>query len=234
MSRDAGTRIAPPERSVERMFDRVVPRYDLVNALLSMGLDSSWRKRTARACRASAGERVLDLGCGTGKLGASLIPRATVVGIDVSERMLLAAQRDLGGRLRLVRGSAFRLPFADSSFVGTVSGFVLRNLDDLPAVFSELARVVAPGGTIALVDITGPRSGLLRAPFDAYFGTVAPLLGRVVGASDAYRYLARSLAQLPSPEDVCAMLETAGFAKCEARGMTGGMVTLWTAVRPTR
>ncbi|MCJ7832370.1 MAG: class I SAM-dependent methyltransferase, partial [Actinobacteria bacterium] len=102
---------------------------------------------------------------------------------------------------------------------------------DLPQAFSELARVMRPGASIAIVDITGPRAPWLRRPFDLYFGIVAPLLGRLVGQAEAYRYLARSLAQLPSPEVVCQMLEGAGFARAEATGMTGGMVTLWTAER---
>ena len=108
---------------------------------------------------------------------------------------------------------------------------MLRNLFDLPTAFRELARVVEPGGRVALVDITEPRSRPIRRMFDAYFGTVAPALGALVGKRDAYRYLVRSLAQLPPPADVCAMLEGAGFDEALATPLTAGMVTLFTAMR---
>ena len=228
------SRQAPPERRVESMFDAVVGRYDLVNDLLSFGLDRWWRRRTARAVVTSPGARILDLGCGTGKLGALLAEDSRVVGLDLSQQMLVAADERLRERIRFVRGSMFALPFADGVFQGATSAFVLRNLSDLPGAFSELARVMEQGGSLALVDITGPRRAWLRRPFDIYFATVAPLLGRLVGQAEAYSYLAQSLAQLPSPEVLCQMLEGAGFARVEAHPLTGGMVTLWTATRARR
>ncbi|MEX0832862.1 MAG: ubiquinone/menaquinone biosynthesis methyltransferase [Actinomycetota bacterium] len=224
-------RRAPSEGRVASMFDRIVPRYDFVNSLLSLGLDSAWRRRAARSVAVRPRDRVLDLGCGTGRLAELLAGRAAVTGLDVSEGMLTAARERLGGRVALVRGSAFKLPFVDAAFRAAVSGFVLRNLDGLPAAFAELARVIEPGGSVALVDITGPSTPFLRPPFDAYFGTVAPLLGRLVGEADAYRYLARSLSQLPDPPELCRLLETAGFEGCRTEPLTGGMVTLWTAKR---
>lgn len=222
---------APPERRVERMFDAIVDRYDLVNDLLSLGLDRLWRRRTARELAAGPGDRVLDFGCGTGKLGALLADRASVVGLDLSQVMLSTARRRLEGRMRFVRGSVFALPFPDGCFSGAVSGFVLRNLADLPGAFAELARVVEPGGRVAIVDITGPRSPALRRLFDLYFGTAAPLLGALVGEAGAYRYLARSLSQLPAPEVLCQIMEGAGFAEARARPLSFGMVTVWTGRR---
>jgi demethylmenaquinone methyltransferase/2-methoxy-6-polyprenyl-1,4-benzoquinol methylase len=145
--------------------------------------------------------------------------------------MLLAARQKGGKRLSLVEGSVFALPFDHGTFHAAVSGFVLRNLEELPAAFAELARVMAPGGRIGLVDITEPPHPALRRLFDAYFGVAAPALGRLAGQPDAYRYLARSLAQLPPPREVCALLEASGFAGCEARPLTGGMVTLFTGRR---
>jgi len=213
------------------MFDSVVDRYDLVNTLLSMGLDRWWRRRAVASLPPLHAARVLDFGCGTGKLGERLASGNEVVGLDLSHQMLVAAERQLGDRIGFTQGSVFALPFEDGAFDAAVSGFVLRNLYDLPKAFSELARVIRPGGSIAIVDITGPRSNWLRGPFDLYFGMVAPLLGRLVGQAEAYRYLAESLAQLPSPEVVCQMLEGAGFSRATTTGMTGGMVTLWTAER---
>lgn len=213
------------------MFDRLVPRYDLLNDLMSFGLDRWWRRRSIRAAAIPEGGRVLDLGCGTGRLGRLASRRACVTGIDLSDRMLARARRDAGGRMRLVQGSAFRLPFRDAAFDAVVSGFLLRNLDDLSAAFAEMARVVRPGGTVALVDATEPASPALRRVFDAYFRRAAPALGAAVGRREDYRYLVASLAQIPPAPEVRRMLREAGFRSDRSRALTGGAVTLFSAIR---
>lgn len=223
-------RSAPPPARVADLFDDVVERYDLLNGVLSLGLDRLWRRAAARAVVDAHGP-LLDLGCGTGDLTALLAARHAVVGVDVSAGMLARAQRKLRGRAALARASAFSLPFAPGAFAGAASAFVLRNLDDLPSAFAQLARVVRPGGPVALVDITEPPNPLLRRAFDAYFGGMAPALGSLVGKREAYRYLVRSLAQLPPPDRVVAALGNAGFDAVRARPLTGGMVTLFTARR---
>jgi len=214
------------------MFDDIVRHYDLLNDLLSMGFDRRWRRRTAAALGPPDGA-VLDLGCGTARLAEQLATRCTVVGVDVSHAMLVAARARVQGDLHLVQGSAFRLPFAEGTFGGAVSGFVLRNLDDLPAAFAELSRVMRPGARAALVDITPPRSSAFRRVFEAYFRAAAPALGALAGKRDAYRYLVGSLAHLPPAADVCSMLEAAGFDSARSRVLAPGMVTLWTARRAT-
>lgn len=216
------------------MFDGLVRRYDLVNDILSLGLDRWWRRRTAAALKAEPGERVLDLGCGTARLGALLANRHPVTGVDVSRAMLGEARRQFGNRVSLVQGSAFHLPFADSCFGGAVSAFVLRNLDDLSGAFAELARVVAPGGSIAMVDITGPSGPQARRLFDAYFGTAAPAVGSLVGKRDEYGYLVDSIAHLPPPDELRRILGRAGFIDCNVRALTGGIATLWSATRRAR
>ena len=216
------------------MFDGLVERYDLLNDVLSFGLDRWWRRAAAAALQAAPGDRALDLGCGTGRLGALLSARHPVTGLDVSFAMLRRARRRSAGRLALVQGSAFRLPFADGAFGGAVSAFVLRNLDDLPAAFAELARVVADGGGIALIDITEPSRPWVRRLFHAYFSVAAPAVGALAGKREEYGYLVRSLAHLPAPEELCEMLTRAGFVECRARTLTGGMVTLLVATRATR
>jgi demethylmenaquinone methyltransferase / 2-methoxy-6-polyprenyl-1,4-benzoquinol methylase len=214
------------------MFDDIVARYDLLNGILSLGLDRRWRRATVEALRIGPGERVLDLGCGTGDLSRLLAGAGgRVVGIDISHGMLRGAKAKLRGDTQLALGSAFALPMRDRTFAAAGSAFVLRNLFDLETAFRELARVLEPGGRLALVDITEPKSRLLRHLFDAYFGTVAPALGALVGKRDAYRYLVRSVAQLPPPAEVCAILERAGFDDARATPLTGGMVTLFTAMR---
>jgi demethylmenaquinone methyltransferase / 2-methoxy-6-polyprenyl-1,4-benzoquinol methylase len=231
--KDPGTRrTAPPPSQVRAMFDGIVRRYDLSNRLLSMGLDRRWRRAAVGFLDPSPDDVVLDVGTGTGDIAKLAARRAAVtVGVDVSHGMLVAASAKLGPQATLVEGSIFALPFRDDAFSAAVSAFVLRNLDDLAAAFRELARVVRPGGRIALVDITEPRNRLLRGAFDRYFAVAAPMMGRLLGTADAYRYLARSLAQLPPPEEVCGLLGAAGFEDARARALTGGMVTLFTATR---
>ena len=213
------------------MFDEVAGRYDVINDVLSLGLDRWWRRRAIGALGSAPEDWALDLGCGTGGLTFLLSRKTRVVGVDVSAAMLQHAERAARGTVRLVQGSAFRLPFRDGVFGNVASAFVLRNLDDLPAAFAELARVTSPSGNIALLDATEPRGRVFRRLFDAYFTTVAPLLGRLAGRPDAYRYLAGSLGQIPPPPEVCRLLRQAGFGRCQARPLTLGAVVLFTATR---
>jgi demethylmenaquinone methyltransferase/2-methoxy-6-polyprenyl-1,4-benzoquinol methylase len=209
------------------MFDGIVERYDLVNDMLSLGLVRSWRRTAVRAASVRQADLVLDLGTGTGRLAGYLPAGARPIGVDLSERMLLEAR----SRLPVVQGSALRLPFRKEAFDRVISAFVLRSLPDLGSAFAELARVVRRGGSISLLDITAPLNRLLRIGFHGYFGTAAPLLGRVVGRAEAYRALARSVGSLPARDEVCAMLQASGFERCRARGLSGGVVTVWSGSR---
>jgi demethylmenaquinone methyltransferase / 2-methoxy-6-polyprenyl-1,4-benzoquinol methylase len=226
-------RRAPPEDRVAAMFDSIVGRYDLLNDLLSLGTARWWRRVAAGSLRLPPGSVVLDLGCGTGRLAERLARAHRVFGVDVSHGMLLAARASVPPTLpvRFVRGSAFHLPFAERSLDGVGSAFVLRNLDDHPAAFSEAARVIRPGGRLVLLDLVRPARFPERWGFDAYFGSVAPLLGRLTGQPDAYRYLVGSLDQIPPRGDVCRMIEEAGFTRCSIRARMFGAVAVWSATR---
>jgi demethylmenaquinone methyltransferase/2-methoxy-6-polyprenyl-1,4-benzoquinol methylase len=220
------------------MFDGIVERYDLLNRLMSLGLDGAWRRAAVRSIALQHGDPVLDLGCGTGDLLRLLAPAPSPavaaegipVGVDVSEGMLRRARSRLGNRAGLVRGSAFELPFRDSAFRGAVSAFVLRNLKDLEGAMAELARVLAPGARIGLLDATEP-PGWLRPAFDVYFRLAAPALGALAGHRNAYQYLASSLVQIPSRADMCRLLEAAGFQHCAAHPLSFGVVTLFTGTK---
>lgn len=222
-------RRAPGEQHVRTMFDGIVEHYDLLNRVISLGLDIGWRRQALGAVPDSPAAPLLDLGCGTGEFAYLLGRSPRVVGVDVSLRMLGRARARLGRATPLVQGSAFRLPFRGGHFAGAMSAFVLRNLDDLPAAFAELARVARPGAPIALLDAVEPSHPVLRWVFDLYFGTVAPAVGALVGRGRAYRYLARSLVQVPAPAELARLLTDAGFQEVRFRHFGLGSILLVTA-----
>ncbi len=215
--------------AVEDMFDRVAPRYDRMNRIISLGLDRRWRRRTVEALRLPAHARVLDLACGTGDFCRDLSTAGTEpVGIDFSAGMLAAADTDAP----LVRGDGAALPLRDAALDGISCGFALRNFVDLPMVFSECARVLRPGGRIAALDATVPTNPVMRAGNAVWFRGAVPLLGRVLAHdADAYRYLPKSTAYLPPVPELLALVTTAGFTDVGHVSLTGGSVLLLTATR---
>ncbi|HEX6311900.1 MAG TPA: ubiquinone/menaquinone biosynthesis methyltransferase [Acidimicrobiia bacterium] len=216
-------------REVEAMFDRIAPRYDRVNRVMSLGLDQRWRRRTVQALGLPRGGRVLDVACGTGDLCIA-VARAgyAPVGVDLSAGMLAAAHTDAP----LVRGDALRLPVPDGRVDGVVSGFGLRNFVDLATFFAECARILRTGGRIALLETAAPTSPVLRAGHRIWFGRVVPFLGgRLGGDRAAYRYLPRSAAYLPSRDELMELVGAAGFDRVDRRTFTGGAVQLITGTR---
>src|SRR5579872_3941577 len=168
------------------MFDTIAPRYDLVNRVMTFGMDVGWRRSAVRALDVGPAATVLDLACGTGDLSL-LLARSGYrpVGVDLSLGML----RTGSGSGPVVQGDALRLPLADGSVDGAVSGFALRNFVALPPVFSELARVVRPGGRVALLEVATPSGRLMRAGHALYFERVVPRIGGLLSDASAYRYL---------------------------------------------
>lgn len=216
---------------VGQMFDAIAPRYDLMNRLMTLGLDRLWRKRTLAALEISPGCVVVDLGCGTGDLSAGARALgARPVGVDLSAGMLAVARRR-GDAPILLRADATRLPLADASCDGAVSGFALRNFVSIEAVLDDCARVMRPGARIALLEIDRPESGAFASIFDVYFRRVMPMLGALVSRGYAYRYLASSTVYLPPWPELQSMLERAGFREVAKRSMTAGTVQLVTAIR---
>jgi demethylmenaquinone methyltransferase/2-methoxy-6-polyprenyl-1,4-benzoquinol methylase len=218
--------------AVEAMFDRVAPRYDRVNRVMSLGLDAHWRRRTVEELGLPAGSRVLDLACGTGDLCRTLIDRGhRPVGVDLSAGMLAAAPSTTT-RLTLVRGDAAVLPVATAAVDGITCGFALRNFVDLASVFAECARILRPGGRLAALEVAVPANPVLRAANAAWFRGAVPLIGRVLGRDgEAYRYLPRSTAYLPPPTRLLEVLTQAGFHDVRRRTMLGGSVQLLTGTR---
>ena len=222
---------AEKRRTVEDMFDRVAPRYDRMNRVISLGLDRRWRRRTVAALDLPARSRVLDLACGTGDLCRDLTVAGNhPVGIDLSEGMLRVGAAHVVAPL--VRGDAQQLPFSTGGFDGVICGFALRNFVELATVFEECARVLRPGGRFAALDAAVPANPVLRAGNAVWFRGAVPLLGRVLARdADAYRYLPRSTAYLPEPAALVDLLTGAGFTDVRRHTMTGGSVQLLTGTR---
>ena len=215
--------------TVEAMFDRIAPRYDRMNRVISLGQDVRWRRRAVAALALPAGARVLDLACGTGDLCRELDAVGyQPVGVDLSQGMLHQAATDAP----LVRADAERLPFRDSTFDGVICGFALRNFVELDAVFRACARVLRAGGRLVALDAAVPEHVLLRLGNAVWFRGAVPLLGRWFGHdAEAYRYLPRSTAYLPDPPALLGRLGFAGFGTTEHSTMMGGSVQLLVGVR---
>jgi demethylmenaquinone methyltransferase/2-methoxy-6-polyprenyl-1,4-benzoquinol methylase len=212
------------------MFDRIAPVYDVMNHVMTAGLDRRWRKLAAAEV-VWPGDRVLDACCGTGDLAVEVERRGgRVVGLDFSERMLERARRK-SGAIEWVQGDALALPFGDGEFDAATVGFGVRNLADLEGGLRELARVLRPGAKVAVLEITRPR-GILRPFFRLWFDGVVPVLGRVLPGGEAYTYLPASVRRFPGPDDLSALLEAAGFEDVRYRLLGGGSVALHVGTRP--
>jgi demethylmenaquinone methyltransferase/2-methoxy-6-polyprenyl-1,4-benzoquinol methylase len=219
---------AAKEQAVRTMFDAIAPRYDLMNRLMTFRLDVGWRRRTVQRLALPTGARVLDVACGTGDLCRDLVRAGyRPVGVDFSHGMLAAARTGAP----LVNADALRLPVADASVDGLTCGFALRNFVELALMFDESARVLRPGGRIALLEVATPPNPLMRFGHAIYFGQVVPRLGALLSDADAYRYLPDSVAYLPDTATLLAMIADAGFERVSRVELTGGIAQLITATR---
>jgi demethylmenaquinone methyltransferase / 2-methoxy-6-polyprenyl-1,4-benzoquinol methylase len=217
--------VLPPD-AVRTMFDRIAPVYDLMNRVMTAGLDGRWRRLTAEAA-VRAGDRVLDACCGTGDLAlADERAGGRVVGLDFSERMLERARRK-SGSVEWVRGDLLELPFEDASFDAATVGFGVRNVADLERSLRELRRVLRPGGRLGILEITTPR-GPLRLFYRLWFDAIVPWLGKLLRGGSAYTYLPASVRRFPGPDELAALLDRVGFSGVSFRLLAGGIVALHT------
>ena len=190
------------------MFDSIAPRYDLVNRVMTFGMDVGWRRRTVESLGLPAGSLVLDVACGTGDLLRILEADSyRGVGIDISAGMLRSARTSAP----LLQADALALPLANGTIDGITCGFALRNVVSVPDLFDELARVLRPGGRIAILEVAQPNNPWFRAGHSVYFNTVVPVIGGLLSDRAAYRYLPRSTAYLPPTDDLLDMLREKGF-----------------------
>ena len=214
--------------AVRAMFDAIAPRYDLVNRLMTLRLDVGWRRTSVRALHLPERSTVLDLACGTGDLCRELTAHGMrPVGVDLSLGMLRAAQT----ATPLVHADTLRLPLGERCADGATCGFALRNLVELPAFFAEVARVLRPGGRVALLEVAEPPNPVLRRGHRFYFGSVVPRIGALLSDPAAYRYLPKSVAYLPAPSELLEQLADAGFGDVSRTLLTGGIAQLVTGTR---
>ena len=218
-------------QKISSMFDRIVPRYDLVNSLMSLGMDRRWRSLTARLA-AGPGDRALDVGTGTGYMARELhrAGASPVFAVDFSARMLAAAaEKDADGEADIAwfHADAQHLPFPDESFDCVTNAFLLRNLSDLTAGLNEMARVLKPGGRLVCLDITQPPGGPFGAAYRLYFERLIPLVGGLISSDrEAYRYLPSSLKGFPDAASLADLLAEVGLTDVRTRLLGGGSVAL--------
>lgn len=221
-----------PAEAVREMFDRIAPRYDLLNRVMSARQDVRWRGAAAAAADLAAGERALDVCTGTGDLAFALAdrvtPRGEVVGVDFSEAMLALARRKAAARpggIRFAAADALALPFPDGSFDASTVAFGIRNVTDLDAGLAEMARVVRPGGRVVVLEITTPSR--MRAFYALWLDRIVPRLGRLLARErSAYGYLPASVRRFPAPPELAARMAAAGLADVRWRPFAGGVVAL--------
>lgn len=231
------------------MFGRIAGRYDLMNRLMTFGLDRRWRRLAAAQAQPRPGEKLLDVCCGTGDLALTLRaahPGCDVVGLDFSEEMLARARQKAAARharlqsgvasssaLDFVRGDALALPFADGTFAAVTVGWGVRNVPDVPRVFAEMTRVTRPGGRVICLEMTPVASRLTRPVHDLWLGRVVPALGRLVaGDAAAYTYLPASVAAFPAAGELAAIMYGAGLRSVRYRTLGHGALALHVGEAP--
>lgn len=233
-----GNRVPPSE--VRTMFDRIAPIYDVMNTVMTAGLDARWRRAAVVAAEPKPGMRILDVACGSGALTRELAgavgPGGEVLGVDVSTGMLDRARRRRprapAALIRYEPGDALALPVrGETQDVATIA-FGLRNVSDYAACLAEMRRVVRPGGRVVVLELATPEVGIGRLIARTWFDRVVPLVGRLAGGGSAYGYLPRSVRSYPAPHEVAMLMLEAGLVDVRWRRLRPGLVSLHVGRRP--
>lgn len=225
---------------VRAMFDRIAARYNLMNRIISGGQDQKWRRFVVRMAELPPTGALLDIATGTGDIAFEALkrhPEATVIGADFALQMMrVGRQGRLGDRVRWTGADASQLPYVDNCFDAVVSGYLMRNVADMPRALAEQRRVLKPGGRIVILDTSPPPRNVLQPFIIAHLKFGIPLLGRLIAgaaASDAYRYLPESTRAFKSPVELARLVEDAGFVDVRYRTfMFGAMAVHWGSKAP--
>jgi len=230
------------EKFVHSVFERIAPKYDFMNDLLSFRRHKAWRKFTMKKMNVKPGETAVDLCCGTGDWTISLAKASgtgRIVGLDFSDNMLRygahkVSEAGLDKQIELVQGNAMSLPFEDNSFDYATIGFGLRNVPDLKQVIREMQRVVKPGGLVVSLELSKPTWQPFKAIYYFYFRYLLPLLGKLVARSyEQYKWLPDSLIQFPDHKQLADIFREIGLKNVEAYPLTGGIAALHIGVKRT-
>ena len=228
-------------RQVQDMFSNIAPRYDLLNSILSLGLDRYWRKKAVGRLALESGKKYLDLATGTADVALEIADRAPgvqIVAVDFSDTMLEWAarkikKRDRNTSIELKSAAAESLPFQNGSFNGVITAFGVRNFSNIEESLGEMLRVLEPEGKTVILEFSLPRNSLLEAGYRIYFDHVLPRIGRMVsGHPSAYQYLPDSVGRFPVRDDFARLLQQAGFENVTHSDLTCGVVTIYTGVKP--
>lgn len=230
---------------VQQMFDNIAVSYDRLNAMMTFGMHRRWLRSLVSEAAGTSPMHVLDIATGTGDVALALarrIPKAHIKGIDLSQGMLdVAAAKicrepsDIAGRITLKCGDALALPYGDNTFDVVTVAYGVRNFDDLARGYSEMHRVLRPGGKLFVLELSTPPSALVRLPYKLYVRCAIPSMGRMVSKdSRAYSYLPESVAAVPARKDMCRLMEQAGMIEARWRGFFLGVCTLYSAIKPNR
>jgi len=219
------------------MFDNIADRYDLLNRLISLGVDQSWRRKAVNSLNLKQRAQCLDLATGTGDLAimiAQMCPEVQVTGVDPSVNMLRVGHKKLervglDHRIRLIEGDAQALPFESRSFEGTSIAFGIRNVPDRKQGLSEMARVTKLGGRVAILELSEPKGGLMGSLARFHVHTVVPFLGSLLSGKKEYRYLQKSIAAFPPAAEFAELMTEAGLQVLEVVPLTFGVAHLYVA-----
>lgn len=215
-------------KAVRAMFDAVAPRYEMVNRIISLGLDQRWRRRAFEGLELAPRSTVVDIASGTGDFCRLVESHGhIVVGVDLSLGMLENART----AAPLLQADALQLPFRDNSVDAVTCGFALRNFVELPPFFAEMNRILKPGGKVAFLDAAQPQLPLVRTGHHVWFGVIAPRIGALLSDRQAYAYLPKSLAYLPPAGELVAMVQDAGFTQVRHTSLLLGCAQLIIATR---
>jgi len=215
-------------RYVRRLFATIADRYDFITTFLSYGQDRRWKARLIALADLQAGDRVLDLACGTGDLVFAAARRVRYgIGLDVTHHMLELAASKRPRNVALVTGDMIALPFGGARFDVVTTGYGLRNVPDLQQAIREIARVLAPGGRLLSLDFNRPDNRLVRAAYLAYLTVVGSVLGMLLhGDPDTYRYIPESIRQYPGARGVARLLEAEGLVAVRVVPVLGGLMAI--------